>query len=119
MSLRRTLSIGAKWTLRYVVVMLITTSAFSAYVYHRAEERIETVVGRGFGGGDFLGFGAEMRALEAAAADHVEAVVACDRHDPTAERLRAVVAREVTVSADERLLRGVLGIRGRAQQLAA
>ena len=38
--MRRTLSIGAKWTLRYVVVMLITTSAFSAYVYHRAEQRI-------------------------------------------------------------------------------
>jgi len=38
--LRRTLSIGAKWTLRYVVVIGITTSAFSAYVYHRAEQRI-------------------------------------------------------------------------------
>jgi len=43
--LRRTLSIGAKWTLRYVVVMLITTSAFSAYVYHRAEQRIDQNAG--------------------------------------------------------------------------
>jgi heavy metal sensor kinase len=43
--LRRTLSIGAKWTLRYVAVMLITTSAFSAYVYHRAELRIEKDAG--------------------------------------------------------------------------
>ena len=38
--MRRTLSIGAKWTLRYVVVIGITTAAFSAYVYHRAEQRI-------------------------------------------------------------------------------
>jgi len=43
--LRRTLSIGAKWTLRYVVVMLITTSAFSAYVYNRAEKRIDQDAG--------------------------------------------------------------------------
>jgi len=43
--LRRTLSIGAKWTLRYVAVMLITTSAFSAYVYHRAEQRIDRDAG--------------------------------------------------------------------------
>ena len=39
------LSIGAKWTLRYVVVMLITTAGFSAYVYHRAEQRIEADAG--------------------------------------------------------------------------
>ena len=38
--MRRTLSIGAKWTLRYVVVISITMSAFSTYVYHRAEQRI-------------------------------------------------------------------------------
>ena len=38
--MRRTLSIGAKWTLRFVVVISIMTSAFSAYVYHRAEQRI-------------------------------------------------------------------------------
>ena len=43
--MRRTLSIGAKWTLRYVVVMLITTSAFSAYVYNRAEKRIDQDAG--------------------------------------------------------------------------
>jgi heavy metal sensor kinase len=38
---RRTLSIGAKWTLRYVAVMLVTASAFSAYVYERAERGID------------------------------------------------------------------------------
>ncbi len=43
--MRRTLSIGAKWTLRYVIVMLITTTAFSAYVYHRAAQRIEQDAG--------------------------------------------------------------------------
>ncbi|MCX5739497.1 MAG: ATP-binding protein [Proteobacteria bacterium] len=43
--MRRTLSIGAKWTLRYVAVMLITTSAFSAYVYNRAEKRIDQDAG--------------------------------------------------------------------------
>jgi heavy metal sensor kinase len=34
------LSIGAKWTLRYVAVMLISTSLFSIFVYTRAERRI-------------------------------------------------------------------------------
>jgi heavy metal sensor kinase len=38
--LRRKLSIGAQWTLRYVAVMLITTSLFSIFVYSRAERRI-------------------------------------------------------------------------------
>lgn len=40
MRLRRSrfrLSIGAQWTLRYAAVMLVTASAFSAYVYERAE----------------------------------------------------------------------------------
>lgn len=43
--MRKTLSIGAKWTLRYVVVMLITTSLFSAFVYARAEQRIRKDAG--------------------------------------------------------------------------
>lgn len=43
--MRRLLSIGAKWTLRYVVVMLITTSIFSAFVYSRAEKRIRKDAG--------------------------------------------------------------------------
>lgn len=43
--MRKTLSIGAKWTLRYVVVMLITTSIFSAFVYARAEKRIRKDAG--------------------------------------------------------------------------
>lgn len=34
-------SIGAQWTLRYVAVLLVTVSAFSAYVYERAERGIE------------------------------------------------------------------------------
>jgi len=37
----RRLSIGAQWTLRIAAVMLVTTSAFSAYVYERAERGIE------------------------------------------------------------------------------
>ena len=43
--MRRTLSIGAKWTLRYVAVMLITTSIFAYFVYERAEERIRKDAG--------------------------------------------------------------------------
>ena len=39
--MRRTLSIGAKWTLRYAAVMLVTASAFSMYVYDRAERGID------------------------------------------------------------------------------
>jgi heavy metal sensor kinase len=39
--LRRTLSIGAKWTLRYAAVMLVTVCVFSFYVYDRAQERIQ------------------------------------------------------------------------------
>lgn len=35
------LSIGAQWTLRYAAVMLVTASAFSAYVYERAERATE------------------------------------------------------------------------------
>ncbi len=35
------LSIGARWTLRYAAVMLVTASAFSAYVYERAERSTE------------------------------------------------------------------------------
>lgn len=34
-------SIGAQWTLRTAAVMLVTASAFSAYVYERAERGIE------------------------------------------------------------------------------
>lgn len=34
-------SIGARWTLRTAAVMLVTASAFSAYVYERAERGIE------------------------------------------------------------------------------
>lgn len=41
----RRLSIGAKWTLRYMAVMLITTSAFSVFVYHRVEQRIQKDAG--------------------------------------------------------------------------
>lgn len=37
----RRLSIGAQWTLRIALVMLFTASAFSAYVYERAERGIE------------------------------------------------------------------------------
>jgi heavy metal sensor kinase len=37
----RRLSIGAQWTLRIAVVMLVTASVFSAYVYERAERGIE------------------------------------------------------------------------------
>ena len=37
----RRLSIGAQWTLRSAAVMLVTASAFSAYVYERAERGIE------------------------------------------------------------------------------
>lgn len=43
--MRRTLSIGAKWTLRYVAVMLITTSLFAWFVYERAEERVRKDAG--------------------------------------------------------------------------
>ncbi len=35
------LSIGARWTIRYAAVMLVTASAFSAYVYERAERSTE------------------------------------------------------------------------------
>jgi len=38
---RRALSIGAKWTLRYTAVMLLTVSGFSVYVYERAESRFD------------------------------------------------------------------------------
>ncbi len=34
-------SIGARWTLRYAAVMLVTASAFSAYVYERVERATE------------------------------------------------------------------------------
>lgn len=34
-------SIGARWTIRTAAVMLVTASAFSAYVYERAERGIE------------------------------------------------------------------------------
>lgn len=37
----RRLSIGTQWTLRTAAVMLVTASAFSAYVYERAERGIE------------------------------------------------------------------------------
>ena len=43
--MRRTLSIGAKWTLRYVAVMLITVSIFAWFVYERAEDRIRKDAG--------------------------------------------------------------------------
>ena len=39
--MRKALSIGAKWTLRYTAVMLLTTSGFSLYVYERAERRLD------------------------------------------------------------------------------
>lgn len=43
--MRRTLSIGAKWTLRYVAVTLISTALFSLFVYERAERRIRKDAG--------------------------------------------------------------------------